>query len=120
MLLKPTRRRDPVYKLTPRTVSDSYGDPVLSWDDADKDELPGATWEDVTSEEDANGNRRLVSNTRQLFVPGRCRITQQDRVEIRGEVWRVDGDPIDREGMAMGVYTVAKLTRKTGDGSRNG
>jgi hypothetical protein len=120
MLLKPTRRRDPVYRLIPRTAPDSYGDPVLSWADPDKDEIPGATWEDITSEEDANGNRRLVNNTRQLFVPGRGRLTQADRVEIRGEVWRIDGNPIDREGMALGVYTVAKLTRVTGDGSRNG
>lgn len=106
-------RRNPVYRLRYRVGLDSYGDPTESWDSPDRSPLKGATWSDVEVEEAETASGRIVRKERRLRIPGAADLTEKDRVDLSGEVWRVDGPPLVRRGLALGVETVAVLRRLT-------
>lgn len=110
-------RRDPsapdVTRLRARPAVDSYGDPVESWGDPLRDLLPGAQLQNAGSVEADAALKRVLVNDRRLFIPYAADLTSEDRVEVLGEVWRVDGDPIVRRGLASSVYTTATLKRVT-------
>lgn len=95
---------------------DSLGDPVESWAEADvaKLPLPGATIEHVEVEETERTGSRRIRREVVLFAFGAPDVRAADRVEHFGDVWRVDGDPVTRTGLASSVYTRATLTRVTG------
>ena len=111
-LARPTRAR-PVYRLRPATSVDYDGDTVESWDTPTRDRLRGAVVQDVTSTEKDGVVRRLTESERLLLVPGRADLHRDDRVEVGGEVWRVDGDPVTRRSESMGTFTSAQLVRFT-------
>jgi hypothetical protein len=104
----------PVYWLLPGIVEDSYGDPVESWDAPERKRLHGAAVQEVTSVEDDDSVRPLLTDERRLFVPGKVPIRPEHRIESDGDVWRVDGKPITRRGLASSVYTTATLRRLSG------
>jgi hypothetical protein len=111
-LARPTRAR-PVYRLRPGTSLDYDGDPVESWDAPARDRLRGAVVQDVTSTEKDGVVRRLTESERRLLVPGRADLHRDDRVEVDGGIWRVDGDPVTRRSESMGTFTSAQLVRFT-------
>lgn len=114
MLLTSYRVVPTVYRLRAVAGVDSYGDPVESWDAPERVRLVGATVQDVRAEETEGIVRRVIRGEKALFVPGAADLTENDRVEITGEVWRVNGTPTVRRGLASRVYTTATLTRSSG------
>jgi hypothetical protein len=102
-----------VFRLRPRTTTDSYGDPVASWDDPERARLRGAqlqaTGPGNDEEESPSGN--ASEDHRRLIVPGTPSLTETDRIEADGEVWRIDGTPVIRRGIASSAYTTAELRR---------
>lgn len=105
--------RPPVYRLRAGSGTDSYGDPVQSWDAPERVILRGATVQDISTVEDEGVAKRIVRGEKALFVPGAADVTVDDRIEYDGEVWRVNGDPAVKRGLATGVYTSAALDRIT-------
>jgi head-tail adaptor len=104
----------PVYRLRPGRATDSYGEPVDGWATPDRRRLLRATVQaDSTTEEDGT-TRRLRTDERVLFVSGRADLTADDRIEFEGVLWRVEGEPIVRRGLAAGTLTSAHLRRFTG------
>ena len=112
-LLRP-RRPAKAVRLRARTVLDSDGDPVESWDDPLREPLKRATVDSVTSTEEDGVVRRLIEAERLLFLPHAADLTRFDRVELGDEVWRVHGDPVVRTALSSGTYTKAHLTRVAG------
>ena len=101
----------PVYRLRPAERVDSVGDVVRSWAEPDRARIPRAQVQEVSSRE-ADGTVVRLDGERRLLVDGpRPDLDATDRVEYLGEVWRVDGEPITKPGLAMGSHTVAKLIR---------
>lgn len=101
----------PVYRLRPYERVDSVGDTVRSWDTPKRELIRRAQVQEVTSR-DTDGNVVVIDGERRLLIDGpRPDLTATDRVEYDGEVWRIDGKPLTRPGLAMGTHTVAKLIR---------
>lgn len=111
-LARPTRAR-PVYRLRPGTTRDYDGDLVESWDAPERQRLRGAVVHDVTSSEKDGIVTRLTEGERLLLVPSAADLHRDDRVEVDGEIWRVDGDPVVRRSESMGTFTSAQLVRFT-------
>ena len=101
----------PVYRLRAGVTEDSYGDPVESWDTPERVRIPGASVQDVSVVEDNGVSRRINRGERTLYAPGAIDLTKDDRVEVDGEVWQVDGTPEARRGLASGTFTTARLTQ---------
>lgn len=113
MLLTPPLSSPPVYRLRPGSGTDSYGDPVQSWDVPDRVRLRGASVQDVSVVEDEGVAKRILRGERTLFVRGAADLTADDRIEYEAEVWRVNGDPTIKRGLGSAVYTVCALSRVT-------
>ncbi|QOP65139.1 head closure Hc1 [Arthrobacter phage Phives] len=111
MLLTAYRRAPSVYRLRPGTKLDSYGDPVESWDTPERVLLRGASVQSVSVVEEEGVARHITRGQKTLYAPGAVDLTASDRVEVAGEVWQVDGDPVTRSGLASTVYTTAALKR---------
>lgn len=111
MLLTAYRRAPSVYRLRPGTKLDSYGDPVESWDTPERTLLRGASVQSVSVVEEEGTVRHVLRGEKTLYAPGDVDLTANDRIEVDGEIWRVDGDPVTRAGLASTVYTTAALER---------
>jgi head-tail adaptor len=111
MLLTAYRRAPSVYRLRPGSTTDSYGDPVESWDEPERVLLRNATVQSVSVVEDEGVARHIFRGQKTLYAPGAVDLTAADRIEVDGEVWKVDGDPVTRAGLASTVYTTATLER---------
>lgn len=114
MLLRSYRVTPAIYRLRATAGTDSYGDPVESWDAPSRVKLTGATVQDVKAEEVDGAVRRIIRGEKALFVPGAADLTENDRVEVSGVVWRVNAPPVVRIGLGSGAYTTATLTRSSG------
>ena len=119
MLLTITRPgQQAIYRLRPTEGEDSYGDPVKTWEPPARFRLRGAELQRVavgTAEsETERPSGDTLRNVRRLFVPSAASLTAEDRIEADGEVWRIDGKPEVRRGLAMSVYTSAYVRRVEG------
>jgi len=110
-------RSPKVFRLRPGVTLDSDGDPTESWEQPDRLRLPKATVQESSSEDEdglsqrALGSKRLTRSGRKVFLPYRADVVANDRVEIDGQVWRVDGNPNPRAGLSTTVYTTVTLAR---------
>lgn len=109
-MLLSSRASATVTRLRAGTTLDSDGDPVESWAVPVRALLRGAQVQPVSSTED-DGARRLIEGEALLIVPGSPDLKATDRVEVGAEVWRVNGTPVVRRGLASGSYTSVALTR---------
>lgn len=101
--------------LLPTQGTDSYGDPVETWDPPQRVKLPrGAQVQDRDSEEDGGELKRLGRSEKVLYCPGPPRFDKGARIEHLGETYRVDGDPVVHRGLRGAVYTSSTLTRTEG------
>ncbi|AYN57730.1 head-to-tail stopper [Arthrobacter phage DrManhattan] len=116
MILSPSFSglQPPIYRLRAVAGTDSYGDPVESWTTPTKTLLRGAHVQAAQTDEDDGNDRRTIRDEKTLFVPGAADLTENDRIEIDGRVWRVNGLPTVRRGLGSGTYTTATLTRTSG------
>lgn len=110
ILLRTPRSTRTVQRLRPGAATDLRGEAVESWDLPERAPLKGATVELVTSTE-TDGSRHVLRDERTLRFPRAVDLRAEDRVEIDGEVWRVDGEPFVERGLARGVETRASLVR---------
>jgi hypothetical protein len=101
----------PIYRLRPVMKTNSYGSVSEDWTTPARFRLRGAHAQDVNATEVEGIERRLVRGEKFLFVPGRADLNDNDRVEVEGEVWRVEAPPTFREGFASGIFTTATLVR---------
>ncbi len=100
------------YRLRPGVVTDSYGEESASWDTPRRFPLRGAQDQPVTTVDEDNATRRVVDDERLLLISRRVDLTSADRVELLdGTVWRVDGTPAVRRGLASGYQTTVALKR---------
>lgn len=113
MLLTAYTKTPAVYRLRAGVTTDSYGDPVESWDSPERFLLRGASVQTVSTVEDEGTTRHIIRGEKTLHAPGSPSLTSGDRIEVGGEIWRVDGDPVVRRGLASTVYTTASLERIT-------
>lgn len=116
MLLTAYRKAVTPYRLRATAGTDSYGDPVESWATPDRLKLKGATVQDVSTVETEGVTKRVIKGETTLFAPGAVDVKAEDRIEVGDEVWRVDGDPAVKAGLASAVFTVATLKRVTSGG----
>lgn len=115
MILNRQRRgAQAVYRLRPTATTDSYGDPVISWTNPSRLPLFGASVGPSASTETESPTADTVRAERVLIAPGAVDITATDRVEVDGQVWRIDGVPDVRSGFVLGVHTTASLRRVAG------
>lgn len=114
MVILHAGRSPAVYRLKPGAGTDSYGDPVEDWENPVRERLYRATVQEPRTEEIDSAGKRVVSGERALYLPYASDLAAEDRIEIDGEVWRVEGRPKVRRGLAMGVYTSATLSRAEG------
>lgn len=105
-------RRGPVraFLVEARGGLDSYGDPVDDWADPVLTPIKGAVVQSVSSVETfADGTARTVT-TRVLRVPGDPGIAENDRVDVDGERFTVEGLTAVHRGLtARPVYTTVAL-----------
>lgn len=101
------------YRLRAGTKADSYGDLVESWAPADvtRTRIRGASVQPPQTSEVTLLTGVKLSADRILLATGRVDLTATDRVEHKGEVYRIDGDPVTLPSLASGVLTVANLVR---------
>lgn len=113
MLLTSPLNKRPIYRLRPGTTLDSYGDPVESWDNPDRLLLKNAEIQQraASDAESETPTADVIRGARTLFIPGAADIHEHDRIQDGAEIWRVDGTPIVRQGLAMRSYTTAYLVR---------
>lgn len=110
-MLLSLHRGPKVYRLRPGQGVDSYGDPIEDWDNPVRELLYQAVLQEPDTEEEDGAGNRLVTGQRVLYAPRALDLQAEDRVEVDGQLWRVQGDPKIRRGLAMGVYTSATLAR---------
>lgn len=108
------KSEQPIYRLRAAIVEDSYGDTSEDWRNPGRVPIRGASAQTVSTDETEGVARRVLEDERVLYVPRREDLTAEDRIEVDGDVWRIDGDPIVRRGLASAAYTTAKLRRITG------
>jgi hypothetical protein len=112
LLIGASRNTPPVYRLRATEQTDSYGDLVADdWNDPSRVVLNRAELQSPASTETEGATGTTNSSERVLFVLGTPDLLSTDRIEVDGEVWRVDGTPRVRRGLATTVYTTAKLIR---------
>ncbi|RAX48941.1 hypothetical protein DQ353_12540 [Arthrobacter sp. AQ5-05] len=104
-------RTPPIFRLRASVTTDYYGDTVEDWENPVKAPLKRAQVQDVETIADDGFTRRVIKGQRLLIVPGAVDLAATDRVEIQGQVWRIEGLPVTRRGLASRVYTRATLTR---------
>lgn len=118
-MLAETRRSSPVFLLSPRTRTDSYGDTVSDWSNPTQTVLPGATIQTrTTADKDINVG---TTTERQavLIVQGQpggvlSLVTNDSRVMQDDLVWRVNGSPNIKRGLMFGnTHLTATLARTT-------
>lgn len=100
-----------IYRLRPNMTTDSYGDPVEDWTVAQPVPLIGAHIQAVSSTDADGATVHVSENEKKLFVPGDPGLQENDRIEIKAELWRIDGTPEVRAGLATETFTTATLTR---------
>lgn len=78
-------------------VADPYGgtDTGLSWDDPARTDVEATALEPRPSSEPTQDARNSVTTGYTVYLTGQPDVTAQDRVEIRGETYQVDGAPAD-------------------------
>ncbi|MEO2133384.1 MULTISPECIES: hypothetical protein [unclassified Microbacterium] len=97
----------PVYRLRPGRRTDSVGDEVTSWDTPTSKRIPRAVVDDAQG----GTTQGRIDGTADLLIIGAFDIVSGDRVEYRGEVWRIDGKPITRRSLATGDVVEVRLKR---------
>ncbi|QNO12671.1 head-to-tail stopper [Arthrobacter phage Snek] len=113
MLLSSPGPKTPVYRLRAVAALDSYGDPIESWAAPAKTRLFGARVQDTKTDEEDSTGRRIVRGEKTLFAPGVADLTEDDRIEYEGQIWRVNGVPSVRRGLGSLSFTTAYLTRSS-------
>ena len=82
--------------LAAQLVEDEYGNTVESWDTPTTvATVPGVGVEPRPVSETFNDDRNAVTSGYTLYLPAGVAVTAQHRVEVRGEVWPVLGDPAE-------------------------
>lgn len=118
MILTPTRGAPRLVRVRAATVPDSYGEGVVSvWDErASRLPLPGAQAQTrATSDSPSPGTPGRSSSERVFFALGAADVEADDRIEVDGEAWRIDGDVhVLRGSGPCAVYTTCTLRRVTG------
>lgn len=120
-MLRETSRQSPVYLLLPSTGTDSYGDPLPSWDSPTRVEIPGAELQrNATEDKDVNSGTQ-TERLGKMIATGRgpemlvySMVNESARIEQDGKVWRVTGEPNIKQGLINGnTHLTASLTRTT-------
>jgi hypothetical protein len=120
-VLRETSRQSPVYLLIPSTGTDSYGDPLPSWDNPTRVEIPGAELQrNATEDKDVNSGTQ-TERLGKMIATGRgpemlvySMVNENSRIEQDGKVWRVTGEPNIKQGLINGnTHLTASLTRTT-------
>lgn len=114
ILSSPYGFQPPIYRLRATATTDSYGDPVESWTTPTRTLLKGAHVQAAQTDEVDGDDRHTIRDEKTLFVPGAADLTEGDRIEIDGLVWRVNGLPTVRRGLGSSTFTTATLTRNAG------
>lgn len=77
-------------------VSDPYsGQPAENWDAPTSTEVVGVAVEPRPSNEPVQDARNAVTSGFTLYLPPGTEITARDRVQVRGDTYRVLGDPAE-------------------------
>jgi hypothetical protein len=106
-----TSQRIRVYRLRPGVRTDSSGDTVRDWANPQRDRIPRAVDFQVGPSHDRDGIVTVREDGARLFVEGPVDVTGDDRVEYRGAVWRVDGNP-DTKGVTLAAPTPSVVNLK--------
>lgn len=103
-----------IYRLTPYTTTDSYGDTIETWETPKKTRLLGASAQPVTEVEADGVTKHILKDVKDLFYRSNYKVSASDRILIGTEQWRVEGNPEVRQPLSTGGYGVARLVRVTG------
>lgn len=115
MILDRPRRGATITRLRATMTTDSYGDPVgEDWSTPDRLVLRRAEVQAVSADETETPSGTHTTDERVLYALGRPDVREGDRIEVGSEVWRVDGPPVVREGLASDRFLTASLRRVSG------
>jgi len=115
MILDRLQRETTITRLRATPGVDSYGDPVAEdWSQPDRLVLRRAEVQAVNADETETAAGSTTVDERVLYALGRPDVREGDRIEVGSEVWRVDGPPIVRQGLASGRFLTASLRRVSG------
>lgn len=118
-MIRETNRQSPVYLLQPRSTTDSYGDPILSWADPIRIRIPGGEIQRNSTEDKDVATGTQTDRLGKFLATGRevdiyRLIDESSRLEQDGKVWRVTGEPDLTIGVMSGnTHLSASLTRTT-------
>lgn len=105
-----------VTRLRPTTRTDGYGDTVEDWTTPTRLDFADVAWHPSTTSEDAEAGRSAILSGLTIYLPFDADVTADDRFEVDGTVWHVDGTPARWKnpwsGWAAGC--VVALERKAG------
>ena len=73
--------------------------------------IPRAQFDDRHGTRAADNSGDRVASDAWLYIVGRYDITVADRVEYRGQIWRIDGHPVVHVSLATGPLVEARLKR---------
>lgn len=120
-MLRETSRQSPVYLLIPTPGTDSYGDPLPTWDNPTRERIPGAEIQRNTTEDKDVNSGTQTDRLGKMIATGRgpelliySRVNENSRIEQDGKVWRITGEPNIKRGLINGnTHLTASLTRTT-------
>lgn len=75
------------------TGEDRYHNPIRDWDNADRVDIAGCSIAPRTEGEDTDRGREGVVIGQVVRVPRAVDVLATDRLEVRGELYQVDGEP---------------------------
>lgn len=83
-----------VTRLRGTVDEDRYSNAVVDWTSPDELAIEGAAIAPTASTEDNNGRTAVVSDLT-VYLPAGSDVIAGDRMLVRGETFKVDGDPFD-------------------------
>ena len=99
-----------VVRLRGTASSGGYGDATLDWANPARKSISGCHWQPVIGEEISTDRSAVISRWR-WWGPLDADVTDQDRIEVDGIQYRIDGSV--EEWRALGLDHKTALCRRT-------
>lgn len=94
-MMVPFQVGETVSRIRAPLVGDRYGNQVRDWDNATRVDIPGCGVAPRTSGEETEQGRQGVIVGIAVYAPAGTDIGPHDRLDVRGEVYEVDGEVAD-------------------------
>lgn len=94
------------------SATDRYRNPVVDWANPTRTDVDALAVAPTSATEDIAAGRDATVTTFDLYLPATTDLRPTDRVEVRGAVYDVDGEPADwrhpRSGRRPGLVATVR------------